>query len=283
MKIYPTFNQAVLLLVLLWSIETALAIIAPVVLFEIGLNRPTRPELVLIIGSVVGCLVAWWGWRKTGARFGLVFPLSRIRLVVYIPVMLTVIGGGIVISEIDNLFRVLLPIPDAMAQAFGVLGDDASLAFLILGPVLSASILEEGLFRGLILYGFLRNYPLKKALIFSALLFSVLHMNPWQFVGAFIMGIVFGWWYHRTQSLWPCIVGHILNNSIATLFFHFDFPGLIAKTDFSKPVEFQPWWLDLMGLLFMFLGLWWFHRVSNSRLPDAPNGVVEVNKVVAKA
>lgn len=282
MKQYPTLGQAVLLLVLFWSVETTLSIIAPVVLLEIGLNRPTRPELVMIIGIVVGCLVVWWGWRKTAARFSLVFPLSRIRLVLYFPVLLTVIGGGIVISEIDNLFRVLLPIPDVMVQAFTALGADASVAFLVLGPVLSASILEEGLFRGLILYGFMRNYPLKKALVLSAFLFGLLHMNPWQFVGAFFMGIVFGWWYFRTRSLWPCIVGHIVNNSMATYLFHFDLPGLIAKTDFTKPVEFQPWWLDLIGLLFIFLGLWWFHRVSDSRLPDAQDGAVEVNEVAAK-
>ena len=265
MKKYPTLHQAIWLIVLLLLFEITLTAIASIVHTELCIDRPSKPDLVLIIGSGVACFVTWWGWRRTGARFRVVFPLSRIRLMLFLPVSLTVIGGGIVISEIDNIVRFFLPIPEAFLQALSNMGGAGSAIFLILGPVLSVSILEEGLFRGLILYGFLRNYPLKKALVFSALLFAFVHLNPWQFVGAFILGVVFGWWFSRTRSLWPCIVGHILNNSIATFFSHFNFPGLIAKTDFTKPVEFQPWWLDLSGLLLMILGLWWFHQVSRAR------------------
>lgn len=268
MKNYPTFKQAIWLLLLLASVEIACTIIVSIVHTQVRVDRPSKPELALIVGTAVGCFVIWWGWRKTGARFRSVFPLSRIRTVLLIPVFLTVIGGGIVISEIDNLVRTILPVPESLVQALSIVGGDTSSIFLILGPVLSASVLEEGLFRGLILYGFLRNYPLNKALVCSALLFGFLHMNPWQFVGSFIMGIVFGWWFTRTQSLWPCLVGHSLNNSIAAIFSHFELPGLITIADFMQPVEFQPWWLDLSGLLLMILGLWWFSRASNSRKPD---------------
>ena len=270
MKNYPTFKQAIWLLLLLWSVEFTCTIIASIIRFEIGLDRPSRSELAWIIGTGVGCFVIWWGWRRTGASFRSVFPLSRVRLLLLFPLSLTVIGGGIVISEIDNLVRITLPIPEVWVRAYSAMRNDASATFLILVPVLCAPILEEGLFRGLILNGFLRNYRKENALVCSALLFGLLHMNPWQFIGAFIMGVVFGWWFLRTQTLWPCLVGHALNNLLAAFFSHFELPGLIAKTDYTKPVEFQPWWLDLSGLLLMILGLWWFSRASNGR---KPNGV----------
>ena len=42
-------------------------------------------------------------------------------------------------------------------------------------------------------------------------------MNPVQIVYASLFGFVLGWIYYRTGSLMSVIVGHVLNNTIATL------------------------------------------------------------------
>jgi membrane protease YdiL (CAAX protease family) len=44
--------------------------------------------------------------------------------------------------------------------------------------VIMAPLTEETLCRGLILNGFLKNYSRRKAMIVSALLFALLHLNP---------------------------------------------------------------------------------------------------------
>ncbi|MBK6285444.1 MAG: CPBP family intramembrane metalloprotease [Draconibacterium sp.] len=49
-----------------------------------------------------------------------------------------------------------------------------------------APIVEELIFRGLILQGFRRNYTAFTAVFMSALLFALFHLNPWQFPATFV-------------------------------------------------------------------------------------------------
>ena len=83
---------------------------------------------------------------------------------------------------------------------------------------LLAPILEEVMFRGAI-----QGYLTRKlgnpwlAMAIAALVFGVYHMNPVQVVYASMFGFILGWMYYRTGSLMSVIVGHVLNNSIATL------------------------------------------------------------------
>ena len=83
---------------------------------------------------------------------------------------------------------------------------------------LLAPVLEEVMFRGAI-----QGYLTRKlgnpwlAMAIAALVFGVYHMNPVQVVYASMFGFILGWMYYRTGSLMSVIVGHVLNNSIATL------------------------------------------------------------------
>ena len=83
---------------------------------------------------------------------------------------------------------------------------------------LLAPVLEEVMFRGAI-----QGYLTRKlgnpwlAMAIAALVFGVYHMNPVQVVYASMFGFILGWMYYRTGSIMSVIVGHVLNNSIATL------------------------------------------------------------------
>ncbi len=74
--------------------------------------------------------------------------------------------------------------------------------------ILLAPLLEEHLFRGLILRGLLsRQHPVV-AVVLSALAFGVAHANIRQGFLAGILGLALGWWYARTRSVGPGMVGH---------------------------------------------------------------------------
>lgn len=82
-----------------------------------------------------------------------------------------------------------------------------------------APILEEIIFRGILLRGLLQNGTSPVFAIFlSSVLFGLAHLNPWQFFGAGMLGAVFGFIYYRTKSLWICIFLHALNNMISFIF-----------------------------------------------------------------
>lgn len=90
--------------------------------------------------------------------------------------------------------------------------------FGILSIAVMAPLVEELLFRGAIEGHLLRTGKSPRMAIFlSALIFGIIHFNPVQIFFAFCLGLVFGWLYYRTGSVIPGIVGHFLNNSVATL------------------------------------------------------------------
>ena len=114
-----------------------------------------------------------------------------------------------------NILVQWLPLENVLENQFEGLTHTFLGAFTI---SLLAPILEEVMFRGAI-----QGYLTRKlgnpwlAMAIAALVFGVYHMNPVQVVYASMFGFILGWMYYRTGSLMSVIVGHVLNNSIATL------------------------------------------------------------------
>ena len=105
-----------------------------------------------------------------------------------------------------------------MGKVFTELSQHIGVA-LLLGAVV-APVLEELLFRGVVLGGLLRNQRPWVAIGQSALLFGLIHFNPAQSVSAAGLGLLLGWLYYRTRSLGLCIVLHAINNGIGFAAMH---------------------------------------------------------------
>lgn len=82
-------------------------------------------------------------------------------------------------------------------------------------------LVEELVFRGAVLRSLLNWKPSRHwmMIVVSALLFSVVHMNPAQMPHAFVIGLLLGWMYYRTQSIVPGVAFHWANNTIAYILF----------------------------------------------------------------
>lgn len=105
-----------------------------------------------------------------------------------------------------------LQLPDSMTKDFEELSRHIGVALLTLA--VAAPVLEELLFRGVILNGLLRNRRPWVAIGQSALLFGLIHFNPAQSVSAGLLGVLLGWLYYRTRSLGLCIALHAINNGL---------------------------------------------------------------------
>ncbi len=88
----------------------------------------------------------------------------------------------------------------------------ASFAFVAIGIVLVAAITEELLFRGFIQRIFQRNMSGPLAVVLAGILFSLAHFNPPMIPGTAALGILFGYFFYRTGSLWYPIAGHAIYN-----------------------------------------------------------------------
>ena len=88
----------------------------------------------------------------------------------------------------------------------------------ILSVSIFAPLFEEWLCRGLVLRGLMNKMNPAGAICISAAFFAILHMNPWQAIPAFILGLLFGYVYYRTGSLKLTMLMHCVNNTMATIF-----------------------------------------------------------------
>ncbi len=109
---------------------------------------------------------------------------------------------------------------------------------MILLAVVMAPVFEEIVFRGIIQKGLI-NKGMKPvtAILVSALVFGLVHANPWQFVGAVLLGYVLGIVYYKTKSLLMPILLHAFNNLCSSLLIFYGNTESFA--DFFKIQEWQ--------------------------------------------
>jgi uncharacterized protein len=86
---------------------------------------------------------------------------------------------------------------------------------LIISAVVVAPIYEEIIFRGILLKGMAKRINPIIALVISSLLFAVVHLNIPQFINALLLGLVIGFIYLTTQSIYLSIFAHFINNLLA--------------------------------------------------------------------
>lgn len=87
----------------------------------------------------------------------------------------------------------------------------------VLAVVVAAPVVEEIVFRGLIMTRLSQAMPGWLAVLVSAAIFGACHRHPVWFGYAFVLGSVFGFMDLRAGSIWPSILGHIVFNSFSQI------------------------------------------------------------------
>jgi membrane protease YdiL (CAAX protease family) len=216
--------------------------------------------ITIAIGLAIGLMLSKKSFAET-------FPLRPATSNVLFAAVAAFSGAIILLSESDNLMRSVFPPPAWLVEIFEDLtGGQASPIGSILALVIVAPVMEEFLFRGLILNGFLQRYSTWTAIFVSAFLFGAFHFNPWQFIGAFTLGILFAWMYVKTRSLFLPILGHALNNALPLVISSTDLRIRGFSSELGGAIEFQPLWFDLLGVILLLGGLW----LLRSRLQGEP-------------
>ena len=119
-----------------------------------------------------------------------------------------------------------------------------------------AAVGEELIFRGILVKIFrelTRNVHL--AVIIPAFLFSALHLQFYGFFGRFVLGIVLGYLFVWSGSLWVPVIVHFLNNAMAVLLSFLDERGLIA-TDMQSFGASQSVYIIAGSFILMIFSMW---------------------------
>ena len=112
----------------------------------------------------------------------------------------------------------LLPqMPAWLEETMNKMMENMPLWATLLSVSVFAPLFEEWLCRGLVLRGLLQSMKPAGAIAVSAIFFALLHMNPWQAIPAFCLGLLFGYVYSKTGSLKLTMLMHCTNNTIAVI------------------------------------------------------------------
>jgi hypothetical protein len=225
-KVYPSIAQS-------WGIF-GIAIVSMLVFIPINgwLTENINGELGLLayyLLSMAGPLLFAHFLRKklTGKS---IYSLKSANASIVIIVSLCIVGLQM---GFTMPIGSLIPMPEVVKQLFlEMLKYNGILGFITI--VIAAPILEELIFRGIILDGLLKRYSPTKSILFSSFLFGLVHLNPWQFISAMIIGCFAGWVYYRTKNLLLCILIHFINNLLPFIEMQFMDANLLMDMSLSE-------------------------------------------------
>jgi sodium transport system permease protein len=223
-------------------VTTAISLLAfvaaPALFMSLILN--TRPR--------DGLFLRWPAWRDIGVAAALSLLL--------LPPMAAL--AQVIFTSNENLTRLLEEHQPLFREWRSGRFPSWTVNILVFG--LLAAVCEELAFRGLILSGLLRRFHPRNAVILSSFLFALFHMNVFQFVPAFILGLVLGLLTVRSKSLVPAIIFHLLHNTLLVSSMYLS--SAAASVDQTLPGMIESLWPAVIGLCLVlgFALLWWLYR-----------------------
>ncbi len=119
-------------------------------------------------------------------------------------------------SSASSIFCVFLTafgmkVPDVdIPYPTGVSG----IALSVITMVILPAFLEEFMMRGIVL-GIMRPFGDKIAIFASAFIFSIMHASILQIPFTFLLGLLLGFMVVKTESIWPAVILHGMNNAMA--------------------------------------------------------------------
>lgn len=138
----------------------------------------------------------------------------KFKLSKYLPLLLFAgLAINYVASYINSIIVTLLGL-DMSSLTFGEYPNGYHAYNFVLDTIEMAIIpafCEELLFRGLILDR-LKRFGRSRAIIISALMFSLMHQHPAQLFYTFILGMFLGYMALESGSIWGGIILHFVNN-----------------------------------------------------------------------
>ena len=215
---YPSVAQSfgIIGMSLLFGLAVGLPIGIIGMLLDVGHLKTPIVESAMNLVLYVGSYYLTFRWARKNVAFYKGEPAkmawgSVAPLVLIVSAIMVVATGFL----LDPLTELIPRVEFFEELTFRVIRPDI---FSFLAAVIAAPILEELLFRGIILDGMLKRYSPAKAILLSAMLFGLIHINPVQVVNAFFLGLLFGWVYWKTGSLRSVMLMHAANNGLVFVF-----------------------------------------------------------------
>ncbi|QEH40294.1 CPBP family intramembrane glutamic endopeptidase [Chitinophaga sp. XS-30] len=220
-------------------------------------NLLQYPATLLTVHLVSGTAVILYALIRKKENFRFV---PQVHITAQTMLLALVMGLSLVV--LNDAASQWLPLPYWPEVSFTRV-NTASL-YTITGSVMIAAFMEEILFRGIIMEALLKRYSGRIALLQSSLLFMLAHPDPSQMPGAFLLGLLTGYFYLRQRDLCMCFFIHLTNNVVTAILM------LNSSLFFSTMEPGFYYGLLLTGVLVLWGGYFLLKRLTVGAVKPSP-------------
>jgi membrane protease YdiL (CAAX protease family) len=192
--------------------------------FDSNLADPDKAKDGAILAAQAlfdGMLVAVAIGMASGWHYRLREALPRLGLRGFRPSaigwMFAMLGAYYLFAAVFSTI-VVEPKQEDIGKQLGVCNPSIGIVIVAVFTVaVLAPISEEIFFRGFFFAGLRTRWGLWPAAIVSGVVFGLVHAptGPTAAIPLAALGAGLAWLYNKTDSLWPCIIAHFLNNALA--------------------------------------------------------------------
>jgi membrane protease YdiL (CAAX protease family) len=196
--------------------------------------------------------------------------------------ILAILGGWILSLGVATIQNQWFPFPEQFLEKFLELFESLNNLPLPLAILLIAVLpaLNEELFcRGIVMRSWIPRFGVAGGILFSALAFGLLHLDPYRFLGTTLLGILLGYIAYSTGSILPSMLAHATNNALSFLVQKYGESFLSESWLDANSTEILPWYWMLAGALLLLVGLRWLSAVARAQTmsraltnPQIPTG-----------
>jgi membrane protease YdiL (CAAX protease family) len=213
-------------------------------------------HLTVILGELIVFLVPLSFLHAGGYSFRSFLTLrGKLNFSFWILTGIASISLFLITNDISGYLHQLLPRPEIQKEALlkvFLAKTWPEYLFRIFAAGVLAGFCEEFAFRGFLQSIFSKRLGGIKGFVLTAFLFAVLHLDPWNFAPAFLLGAFLGYLVYLTGNLWVAILVHFFVNSVAFSIYFF-YPRIGANFEFTNPpyVTFLCTFLFIISLNFI--------------------------------
>jgi len=135
---------------------------------------------------------------------------------------------------------------------------------------------EELTFRGLLQQSLTRGIKNPHvAIILSAAIFSFIHFQFMGFLPRMFLGILLGYMFYASGSLWTSITMHFVNNGTAVVLYYLDYNNIISVDVDHFGSTHEGWMVTLSAVITIGLIVWAWRKKSHAEIDNSTQLSVE--------